>query len=263
MQEEDLEPTSIDDILSDEPPVQEAVEVEQPLEQVETAPEVATDAPAEPIQTEAEPTPAQPNDWTYAAYSDEKTKRQAAEKRADELEARHKAWEYQQAQNQKPVEVPDMLVDPNGYTQHVQQQALAPVMPVIHGLQRQVAAQVHGADKLENATAWFNTLPPQHQSALNQHYGQTADPYGGLIAEFEKVQIAKEFSDPETIAAFKAWQTGQVQAQAPAQAAPVAPVAPRPSQVQLTPSVMSAPSVAPRSGGKWAGPTSLESILPE
>jgi len=260
--DETFTPASLDDAIDGVTPEPEAQEVAATPETEATPEAPVLETPAKPAEQEQ---PAAPESWTYAMAMDEKSKRQALEKKVQDFERQQSAREWQEKQAQKPVEAPDIFTDQAAYDKYIQEQTLGQVMPVVATLQRQVASQVHGAEKLDAATQWFNSLEPSHQTALNNHYGQQPDPYAGLIAEFNKAELAKEMSDPAQIQAFRAWQasqSGQPIAEQPAQA-PTAPAAPRPSQVQLTPSVMSAPSVAPRSGPVWAAPKTLSELLPE
>lgn len=275
--EETFTPAPLDEVIDGKtapeaaPQGEEAAATPEPSETPENAPETPAEEPtAEQPQSEPQATaeePQKPESWNYAAYKDEKSKRQALDQENQSLKARIAAMEWQQQQAQPPVEAPDVFADPTAYGQHLQQQTLSQVMPMVQGLQRQVAVAAHG-EKVDAAEAWFNSLQPHEQQALNQKHGQSSDPYGGLVADYDAAQLAQEMSDPVKLEAFRAWQAQQAgqQPQTPAPQAPApqaAPAAPRPSQVQLTPSVMAAPSVAPRRGTQWAGPKPLEDVLPE
>lgn len=248
----DFTPATLDDVLSDDAP-ETVVEARPPVT------EPAAEAPAvEPAANE----PAddgKPKDWSYAAYSAEKEKRQAAEKRLVELEAQEKAREYQAKANAVKAEVPDVLNDPKAYEEHIKREAMAPVLGTVRALQRQVATTAHGAEKVTAAEAWFNTLPDAEKVSIETACFATDDPFGALIAQQSKAKLIAEIGeDPE---AYKA----RIIAEHLASGAPLPtqtqPAAPKSSQVKLNPSVMDAPSVAPRGKPVWAGPTPLGDIL--
>ena len=228
------------------------------------APDVAeppkADAVEEPEAGKVEDT--KPTDWTYAAYADEKSKRQAYEKKIESLEAQQKAWEYQRQQDaQKQVEVPDIFDDSDAYTKYVQEQALAPIAPVIQGLQEQIATQAHGAEAMQKSNDWFNTLSPQQQHDLNARYGQTADPYGGLIAEYKKSTLLSEIGNDAD--AYKEKIKAELLAEI--QGGQTVPVQPNSQQAtpEFAPSIAGKRSVGARGGPKWAGPTPLGNIFPD
>ena len=254
---DEFEPTTLEDALGNETiDAAEAPEVvEQPvIETQEAAPQDAE--PVNPETPSDEPEPEKP--WTYSMAMDEKAKRKAAQEELKETKARLAALEYQQKQA-KPQEAPSVFEDENAYAQHWGQQAVAPVMSEVQQLKMQLAEVKHG-DDFKAANAWFDTLPPNQQQALNAQYGGASDPYSGLISEFKKSQILNDIGeDPAAykqriIDEYLAAQGGQ---------APAQTQQPRPSQVKITPSVMSAPNVSARGGPKWAGPTALSDILPE
>lgn len=267
LKDEEFTPASLDDVIDGTAPQPEALEVTATPD-AEPAPEPQP-APAQ-AATEPEPTEPAPESWTYAMAMDEKSKRQALQKELETERQQRAAMEWQAKQAQKPVEAPDILMDQAAYDDYILQKAQGAIDPRIQALEArlhqqafQMAKSQHG-EGLDAALQWFNTLDQSQQTSLNERYGQQPDPYAGLMSEFSRAEIAKELSDPSEFEAFKAWKASQagLTAQPQAQAQPV-PTAPRPSQVKLTPSVMSAPSMAPRSGPVWTGPPSLGDILPE
>lgn len=251
-------------VETEEAPVVETVEATQPeetkqeetVENVETQPDEAP-TPEEPPKTE-------PQNWTYAAYSDEKQKRQGLEAELAKIKAQNEALQYQMQQaQQKPQDVPDYLTDPQAYTQHVQQTAQAPVINIVQQQAYQIAELKHGSDKIQSANEWFNTLPPHQQQAINIASQSSPDPWGMLVQEHSKATLAQEFSDPEKLEAFKQWQAAQ-SAQQPVVTQPQqAPQTPSPANVKLMPSVTDAPNVGKRSGPAWTGPAPIEVALQE
>jgi hypothetical protein len=270
MSDKEFEPVDLGKVLSDDEPhidVKEQTPIENPVEQVaETAAlEAPQDAPTEPETVQPEPQPADDagKPWTYHMAMDEKAKRKQFEDENRQLQARLQALEYDQRQRQaqKPVEAPDVLVDPNGYTQHIQGQIVQQFSPVVQQLQRQVAEMQHTPDVVKDAEAWMNTLAPHQRGALIQQCNATGNPYSELVSVFRRDEAAQALTDPAQLEAFKAWQAEQVKQ--PSQPAPSAQTQPSTQTPQFMPSVAGKPSVTSRSGPTWAGPQPLEAILPE
>ena len=285
MADEEFKPTDLAEIVDGaeptiEPqiePTQEAVQAtpEDAVKAEETTSEAKPDDTPEPVtetaevKPEAEPvTEEKPENWQYAAYADEKGKRQGLEKGKAEsdaenerLKAQLSALQYQQnLANQTPVEAPDMFDDAEAYTKHVQEQANANVMPQIQALRAQVAEQKHGAEVMQKADEWFNTLSPQGQQALNVRYGNTADPYGGLISEHKKSSLIDEIGGD--VDAYKAKMRADIQAEmlTAAQTAPLTPETPQANN--FMPSIVGAKSTSARGGPVWKGVQPLDQILP-
>lgn len=251
-----------------ETPAQTADEniVDGPVIETQTQPEeVKVDglkvAAVEKTSITEEPKKAEPENWTYAAYSDEKQKRQNIESELAQIKAQNQALQYQmrQAAQQAPQQAPDYLSSPDEYSQHIVQQAQAPVLNIVQHQALQIAELKHGSDKIQSANEWFTTLPPQQQQALNVASQNSPDPWGLLVQEHTKATIAQELSDPSELEQFRAWKASQSAPHVPQQSAQT----PSPAQVQLTPSVTSAPNVGKRGGPTWTGPVSLSDALGE
>lgn len=267
----------LDAALSDEPaeivadapqePTPQSEIVEQPAAEPVAdvkAEKPAPDAPkAEAEQPEPQdPEPAASNDGTiaYGAYKGEKTKRQeleaqlAAERaEKDRIAAEKAALAYQQQQwqaQQKPVEIPDPVMEPEKYQQHIQQTQNQSAM----ALRREIAelrfAQAGKPDAVKNADAWFDTLPQAQKQAVWMKANASPDPFGTLVSEYETTQLQAEIGGDvdaykqKVIAEYLASQ-GQVQ--------------PQPAQVntqQVKPKPVFSPSLAgvQSQGGRSAAP---------
>lgn len=251
----------IDEPVITEPEAEEVAE--------STAPETPKDAPQEPEVVQVEPQPADDADkpWTYHMAMDEKNKRkeiqaelEAEREKFRQNQARLDAIEFERKRNAKPVEAPDVFSDPEGYTQHVQQQAVAQVNPVVSQLQRQVAELKHTPEVVAEADAWFTGLPPQEGKALEARCFSTNDPYGELVKAHKRSSVLQAVGDnPDEWTAFQAWKASQGQQQVSQQQTTQTAS----TQPQIMPSATKMPSVSSRSGPKWAGPKPLESILPD
>ena len=277
-EEEEFKATSLDDALGESGGAGDAPEPETPIveepkaeqtpeakEEAKTAPEPAQDTQPEPEAPKAEETPADDADkpWTYHMAMDEKQKRKDIERERDEVKARLAAFEYQQKQNQPKPQAPDVFSDPDKYGEYVQQQAIAPLMPVLQSLRLQLAETRHTPEAVKAANEWYDTLPPQHQQAISQRYGASQDPYGDLVNEHKRQSVLSQVGDdPSEWEAFQAWKATQGQEQ-PQPQQTQQPAQNSQSQVKLMPSATKSPSMASRSGPVWAGPKTLEDILPE
>lgn len=101
----------------------------KPEEGSETPPTADTQEP-DATQEPTEPEPVV-SDGTmpYGAYRAEKDKRQEAQAELEKAKAETKrltaqlnTLKYQQQQAQQPAQVPDVLIDPDGYSQHLKQE---------------------------------------------------------------------------------------------------------------------------------------------
>lgn len=263
---DEFEPSTLDDALSDtsetvEETAQEAAETQ---EQVELSPEAVKQEEKPVEQPETPQSETQPEQgWTYHAYKDVNDKWQSAKSENEQLKAQLQAlqWQRQQAQQKQPQFDPNTVFDdPEAFARHVQQQTLQPVNKQLMAMARNMANIQHGADTVDAANAWFDTLPPQTQNALWTAYGQDSDPFGKLVQEHKKALISEKMSNPETLQAFEQWQAQQSAAAQP-QPTPAPQAAPQAAPVKITPSVTSAPNMGKRGGTVWSGPAPIGEIL--
>lgn len=112
----EVQKDTIDDLFEDsqEQPKAESVETKgEASEAVEAKAETKTED--EPAKTEAEPPAAKEESVPVKALTEERRKRQDAEKRLKELEEK-----LQQAPQQEQVKVPDPIEDPQGYAKFME-----------------------------------------------------------------------------------------------------------------------------------------------
>jgi hypothetical protein len=261
------------DFVSDEQP--SSPDASTPVETSAPAPEAQAPAPAEagqprgpdgkfaPVAAEpapvapAAPEPAAPvaapppaPEQTFAplaALLDEREKRQAAEKRAAELEQ----WRQQQEAQARRQPIPDPAEDPQGYFAHQEQRRQAEAWGMRLEMSKQFAEIRHGADTTNQAFQW-GLERCDSDPHFNAKVQASNDPVGLVVAEWQREQLLSEVK-PDEFAAFKAWKAAQAaqpapmapQAATPPLAAPaLAPAAPPAQPAAPRPSLASAPSAS-------------------
>ena len=215
----------------------ETEEAETVAEEVtEEAPEAVEAKPerAEPEPVEAEtgekpevpPTPAakeEKREVPFVALLDEREKRQSAERKLAELEAKLR-------QSEQPREQPDYYGNPEAAIHQS-------VTTVKLQQSKFLAEREFGADLVAEAYAYFDQHPQESQQLLNH-----PSPFHAAVEVYKQKQLLQEIgSDPD---AWKAKQLEELKAQLLAeQPAPSRPTAPPPSMAR-----------APRAGGEGRAP---------
>ncbi len=214
-------------------------------EQGEAMPEPQVEAPAAPVEQQAEqpvadapeaapapaPEPAKPEPGfiPIAAMLDEREKRQRLEREVEEL---RKAQAEQQA---KATPQPDPILDPEAYQAHVAQQ-------VEIGRQRMSAAMAvdkYGEDTVKAAEAAFNAALARNPG-LAQEIANSVHPYDYAVKWHRKQQLAGEIGDVDSVEAL-------VRREAAKYGYVLSPAAPDPSSPAAHPHTASAPQPPPRS----------------
>lgn len=197
-------------------------------EVVEQQPEAAV---AEP-QPEPEPQPPvvekveepkpEPQHVPITALLDERDKRRSLEQELQRLR-----------EAQKPVEQParpDMFEDPEGYEAYQEQKVQQQIYQTNLQWSERIATVQHGEETVSQAKQWgFERC--NNDPYFNAKVAASPDPYGFVIAEYKREQIASNVT-PDDFAQFQAWRAAQTQLQADTK--PVPQVPPR--------SIASAPS---------------------
>lgn len=164
--EEEPEAEAIEEQIADEP---------EPEGEIEAAP------PAAPEEKPHHSVP-------ITAMLDEREKRQAAERRAAELEQRMRFFE----QSQQRPEVPDVFENPQGFTQHVNS-TVTEAMVTAHLNMSEMLARDKFGDEEVNAA-----LEAVKAAGLAQHFVSQRNPYGELVKWHRQQKVAQEIgSDPE------------------------------------------------------------------
>lgn len=262
--------TSLEEALGQEP-VAEAPE-EQPVVEQEAAPEAETEAQAdETPPAEPEPSDEEPKGWQYAAYKDEKTKRQELEASLREQEQKFAEIQRQNAELQRFYQQQQAAAqqqqDPQGaQVQELVGQQVGQVEAQMRlNMSEMIATQKHGADKVAAAKKDFYALqgsdPAQFQALYNQ-FGTHQDPIGQIMQWHSRHELmSKMGDDPE---AYIKAQAEELAKQMIAETQQI----PDPKPQTQTPSVMPTDlsqtrNVGSRTGSNWSGPTDLSQALGE
>lgn len=255
---------SLDDILTGQqdeaPPIQspEAEAQSEPGKDAEAPEPKQEDAepekPAEPKATEDEP---DPKAWQYAAYKDERTKRQEWETKARESEGRLQTLERELRELKKPKPV-DPYEDPEGYAKQQQQtweereaDLRKEILNERYNFSQMTAEQSYGKEKVDEALEWAKSLPQAERVAITQ----TPHPYAEVVERKKRHDALKEVGDdPE------AWRTAErerIKAEVleELKATPQTPATPMPTNLA------GARNAGSRTGPAWAGPPSIDDIF--
>lgn len=172
---------------ADDPVVDTPAEpqLEEPqAEAVETG-EVEAAPPVAELEKESPHVP-------LTAILDEREKRQAAERQAQELEARLMQMQQQSA---PPQQAPDMLDDPDGYNQFVQTQVNAAIQDVKLNQSEDMARYVHGDETVDAAFQAFRQAADQ---ATYQSIMAKRSPWMEVVNWHKDQQFRQEVgNDPE------------------------------------------------------------------
>lgn len=214
----------------------------------------AAPAPIEPVPVAEAPAPVAPAPVhqpeqafaPVAALLDEREKRQAAERRANELQQ----WRDQQEAQARRQPAPDPDQDPAAFRAHQAQQLDQVFWDQRLEMSRGFAEMRHGPEKTTQAFQW-GVERCDFDPFFNAKVRASKDPVGFVVGEYQREQLVSTMT-PERIAAFQAWEAAQAApavaaALAPALAAtpPIAaPAAPPPAPVAPRASLAAAPSAA-------------------
>ncbi len=184
-----MDSNPLEDLLGQKPE-EEDQHVEPPAEDAAVKPEVeVAEAEPEPV---AKPTATEPAHAPISALLDEREKRQAAERKAKELEDR---W----AQAQRPPPSDAEAIQQALYDQRLE-------------ISRAFAEQKYGEDIVKTVHEWAfakcNADP-----YFNGQIRASRFPYEAAMQAYNRETIAAKVT-PERLAAFEAWEAAQAQAQA-------------------------------------------------
>lgn len=263
--------TPLEEALGGEPAPEEVAET--PAEEIQTAPQPEAEAKADDTPPEdQEPSDDEPKGWQYAAYKDEKTKRQEEARLRQEAEAKAQQAEARAAQIEQQLQqfaaTQQQQQDPQGFQvqQLVGQQVSQVEAQMRLNTSRMMAGSVHGADKVAAAEkAFHETLRannPAEYQALAAQYGVDPDPVGKIMEWHKRHEVISQMGDdPEAYIAAqaeaKAKEMLAAMQQVPSPGAPAQPATVMPTDLSQTRNVGS------RTGSNWGGPTDLSSALGE
>ncbi len=172
---------------------------------------------AEVVTPAVQPEPAH---IPISAMLDEREKRQAAERRAQEAEERAQRLQAEREQ-QRPAAIPDPIDDPEGFAGY--QQALALNMRL--DVSEDLARAKYGDDVVNELQAWAAkrfAASPAYQQEVNSN----RNPYEFAMQAFTREKLYAEVSASD-LAEFKAWKAAQAAGQVATNPAPAAPAAPQ------------------------------------
>jgi hypothetical protein len=155
-----------------------------------------------------------------AAVLAERDKRQAAEKRADELEARLN--QYQQSQNRPaPKQHIDPIDDPQGFQAQLEETRIADRIE----MSEDMARMQHGDALVTEAQTWAQEQAQSNPVMMAQirALGQQRNPYGTLINLYKQAQALAEVGTD--LDAYKVRLRAEWEAESAVAPAGVAPVA--------------------------------------
>lgn len=202
------------------PAPEPVVEAPEPPADGENGDPAAEPTP-EPV-SEPAPAPAQPESGfvPLAVVLDDREKRQAAERRAQDLERRLQEVEQQR---EAPA-TPDPYEDPAGYQAFQDQRFAQAEWNMRLNLSESMVTAQLGKDTVETAKAW--ALGQGNNPTFVREMQGHPNPYQYVVEAYQRDQFVSQVQ-PSDYEAFKAWQAAQAAAPqpAPAPAAPQQPAA--------------------------------------
>jgi hypothetical protein len=194
-------------------PVEDAVEP-QAETSVEAEPETPVEQPQQPAEAPVAEAKPEPGFVPLTVMLDEREKRQRMERELEAMRA--------QQPKPQPVQIPDVLDDPEGFAAWQQGAAQHAAINVKLDMSEEFARQQHGDELVDKARDWalqqFAANPGFQQQVFGQRH-----PYSYVVAQYQREQIASQLTTDD-FAQFQAWKAAQAQiAPQPTQAAPAAP----------------------------------------
>lgn len=199
---------SLDDVFNgnEVEVTEEAAETtEEATSEVAEEPEVAeeaeteTEEPTGEKETEdstPEPKKQDQDDWKFAAYQDEKRKRQELEKQLEELK-----------KTEQPENKPDLFEDPDGYQQYQQTQVDSKITNVKAQMSEFMAAREFGKERVESAFNKFSEMV-QENPALYQKAINAVSPYHEIV---EIVEKAEKFEKMQNVEQYEAQLRAEIE----------------------------------------------------
>lgn len=134
----------------------------------------------------------------------EREKRQALERRAEEAERRAQEYERRMAElsrPKEPVQAPDLYADPNGFVQHGVQQALTPLEKRVEAqfdqMAQMFAIQAHGKEAVDAAIMALEEAVRANPATRYevQKMLESPDRYGEVVRWHKRQQTFREIGD--------------------------------------------------------------------
>ena len=204
----DAKATTDDDIFADDEPITTTEEVSPPAPAAKAEAEpkdrddkgrfkVKEEAPDEDTGETSAPPADDRQDKGHSvpvtALLDEREKRQRIEAEAEQM--RREVAEYRRREEQarqKPVEAPDILEDPAGYRQHVEQVFDQRLNAQRLQMSRFMAEREFGKETVDAAFEFFNRHPRDSWALI-----QEPSPFHAAVDAYKRAQAVEEFgTDP-------------------------------------------------------------------
>lgn len=215
----------------------DALSKDEPAAQ-EPQKEAAFDAPKEQPAKAKEPEKPKVDPEQFKGYLDEREKRQAAERKYEEL---RKRLEQQQPKDPEP----DILDDPEGFKRRIKSDYETMMMRQKMQQSEFFAARDYGHDLVKEVKLWAAELDP----ATADRLASQASPFHAAVEEYKREQALKMLSEYDyDVEKMKAKFLEDMKAQQPlSQGAPASP-----AQTQNLP-----PKVAGEGGGVGSDPATI------
>ncbi|MFD1216409.1 hypothetical protein [Microbulbifer celer] len=216
------------------------------------------DSTPEPEKPSDPPEDEEPKDWTFKAVKDERTKRQAAEARAKELEEKLQQFIGGQQQQPEQPKKPDWFNDPETAAQQQQQQMQQMLFEQRAQIGQEIMRDQHD-DFDEMETRFFQMLEENPQLGAGLHSAANPAKYA-----YETAKKAMEAEALKDVDGYKARLREEVRKEEEAKVRAEYEAKLQKQQEKegaILPSLSDAPSRGGLKSDDWSGPTPLDEIL--
>jgi hypothetical protein len=170
------------------PPAPEPPVAEQPAPTLEPAPSQPSSAPVQPP----------PGYIPMAAVLDEREKRQAAQREAEDFRRK-----YEEATRKPPVPL-DPIADPEAFERSLNERIERVRWDAITNASLVAATRHHGADKVKAAEEWLQSELQQNPGIWQQIQRQP-DPYDYVVSQHQRTLRLQKIGDDDPDAYAQKW----------------------------------------------------------
>ncbi len=221
--------SDLDDVLNEEEPQEE---IQEPQEEPQAEPQAESPKVETPEPDEA------------AELRKQVSGLQAA---LSETRGELRAFRQQSQPRPEPVQMPDVLEDPNAYSSAMMQNMQQMAMNTRAEMSEMIARNNHGDEVVDAALA-----AAEASGQINNFVGQR-DPWGQLVKWHKNQQVQHEIGGD--LSAYKEKLKAQIEAELKAE------LLAENVRTAATPSLAAEPNLGSRKAPAWSGPTSLDDIL--
>ena len=172
---------TLDDVYAEEPVKVETEVVEEAVEEVKAEDTAEPETPEVAKEPEGETTAPKKDEWTLTAVMDEREKRQAAVKKAEELEAKLKAFEA------PPEEEVSIFTDEEAWKTQQENKVQQELRNTALNMSQAFAEEVFGSDKVAQAAEWMKNEGIKSPYAVNRFNGAKL-PFHEAVKMFDEEQ---------------------------------------------------------------------------